>query len=74
MKLNVKKRENSLSAGQQQMASNIAMGIVARQRKLADWINKRTGRLSARHWLWLLVLFCVLFGGYSLYLLVSAFG
>ncbi|RZK13144.1 MAG: hypothetical protein EOO46_00505 [Flavobacterium sp.] len=44
------------------------------QRKLADYLNVKTRRLSNITLLLGLIIFCALFGSYLLYLLMSAFG
>ncbi|MGE6220377.1 hypothetical protein ACQKCH_11170 [Nubsella zeaxanthinifaciens] len=62
-----------LTPVQEKVAKRMAAGIVDRQRKLAGWLNYSTRKLTAKAWLILLAFFCLLFGGYCLYLLVIAF-
>lgn len=62
-----------LSDRQELLAEKLARRITDRQRQLADWLNLKTAGLSFNGWLLLLIGFCMLFGTYCLWLLVSAF-
>ncbi len=55
------------------LAQRIAEKITLGQRRLADQLNDRTQKFSARAWLFALIWFCLLTGGYFLYLLIMAF-
>ena len=68
-----KKRNRQLSAKQEKTAGKLADFILSSQRKAADYLNGRTAHLSALSRLLLLILFCVVFGSYCLYLLLQAF-
>ncbi|KIA92248.1 hypothetical protein OC25_17580 [Pedobacter kyungheensis] len=66
------KREKELENGQVRFAEKVAAGILGAQRRLADYLNRRTAGFSARRWRTLLLGFCLLFGSYTLYLLIAA--
>jgi len=66
------KGENSLPEGQVRLAERIAGKILRLQRYAADFLNMKTAKFSANQWWVMLVVFSLLFGGYSLYLLVEA--
>jgi len=66
------KREKALPEAQVRFAERIAGKILQTQRKAADYLNVRTAGVSAKTWRVSLVAFCLLFGGYSLYLLIAA--
>jgi len=72
VKLFAKSRAARLTARQEALAGRIAAGITGRQRRLANWLNGKTATLPARTWIFLLLGFCLSFGMYCLYLLVSA--
>ncbi|MCX2450039.1 hypothetical protein OQX61_02040 [Pedobacter sp. PLR] len=55
------------------LAHRIALWVLRRQRRLADWLNEKAENLEIRTKRLLLVLFCGVFGSYLLYLLFSAF-
>ncbi len=73
MKLFAKSSATSLTPKQEAMAGRLAQRLTRSQRRLADWLNGKTSGLSVRTWRLLLVLFCILFGTYCLYLLVAVF-
>lgn len=73
MKLFAKNRADSLTDKQEALAGCIAGRITQTQRRTADWLNGKTAGLPPKIWLLLLVLFCLCFGAYCLYLLVAAF-
>lgn len=52
----------------------LAGAIDKRQRKWAAWLGNKTDKLSQSVKLYSLVLFCFLFGGGSIYLIVNAIG
>ncbi|MGM9475264.1 hypothetical protein ACS5PU_02495 [Pedobacter sp. GSP4] len=66
------KRDKVLEHGQVLFAEKVAAAILGGQRKLADYLNRRTAGFSSWRWRVLLLGFCLLFGSYSLYLLVAA--
>jgi hypothetical protein len=55
------------------LAGRIAGAIIKRQRKLADWLERKTQYWNKASKLIALYLFCLLFGGLSLWLLMKAF-
>lgn len=73
MKLFTNSKEERLTSRQEALAGRIAGRITRTQRRTAEWLNRKTAGLSAKTWLLLLVLFCLAFGAYCLYLLVIAF-
>lgn len=48
--------------------------IDKRQRKWAIWLNGKAEKLSKNTKLYSLIIFCFLFGGFSIYIIVSAIG
>ncbi|SFS58360.1 hypothetical protein [Mucilaginibacter polytrichastri] len=68
-----RKRERALSQAQEQRAGKIAAALLARQRKTADYLNRRTELISGKNWMLLLIGFCTVFGSYCIYLLIKAF-
>jgi len=68
-----KKRVQQLSAGQEQRAGKIAGSILKGQRKAADYLNRKAAGMPGRRLLFLLIGFCLAFGGYCLYLLLRIF-
>lgn len=67
------KRWEKLSPRQDVLAAELAGRIVRNQRRLADWLNRKTAGLTVRGWLLILVAFCIAFGSYCLWLLAEAF-
>ncbi|ALL05623.1 hypothetical protein AQ505_09025 [Pedobacter sp. PACM 27299] len=55
------------------LVHRIALWVLRRQRRLADWLNEKAENLEIRTKRLLLVLFCGVFGSYLLDLLFSAF-
>lgn len=53
-------------------AQRIAGNIIGRQKRLAEYLNHKTGNLSQKFWLLALIFFCAAFGSYCLYLLGRA--
>ncbi|SMD01491.1 hypothetical protein [Pedobacter nyackensis] len=65
--------KDKLSNGQEQTAEKIADKIVKAQRKVADYLSSKTAGISVKTWRLLLIGFCILFGGYCIYLLAQVF-
>ena len=63
------KREKE-PARQDKIAKHVASHIVKVQYRLADYLNSRAKQLSEKILLMSLILFCVAFGGYCLYLIL----
>lgn len=61
-----------LSGKQEAVAQSIAERIITMQKSAADYLNAKTQGMSGSLWLLLLIGFCLAFGGYCLYLVVSA--
>lgn len=55
------------------LSSHIANYVNSRKRKLADYLNIRTRNVSGTALLFGLIVFCVAFGSYLIYLLANAF-
>lgn len=72
MRLFKRDYDKPLSQGQEMRARRIADGLIARQKRLADYLNAKTQGISGRSWLWLLIGFCLVFGCYCLRLVISA--
>lgn len=53
-------------------ARKIAGNIVAKQSRIADYLNTKTKDLPGKTLLIALIGFCVVFGSYCLYLLIGA--
>ena len=71
---NKKKQEPAgLSEAQNRIARNIVYRCIRWQAEWADWMQYNTELLSARGKVMVLSLFCLLAGGYSLYLIASSF-
>lgn len=54
------------------LTEKIAVGILSRQRKWADYLNARVVGCSFRSRLFVLVVFCLISGSYLIYLLISS--
>ena len=57
----------------ERLANRLAMAIVRRQLKIAGWLERKTQYWNRSSKLIALVVFCLLFGGFCLWLLVGAF-
>jgi len=66
------KGERKLAEGQERFAQRVATKIIRLQRRVADQLNARTAGFSVQRWRVMLFAFCLLLGGYSLYLLLTA--
>lgn len=66
------KAQKELPEAQVRLAERIAGEIIRAQRKAADYLNIRTAGFSIQRWRVMLLAFCLLFGGYSLYLVLEA--
>lgn len=66
------KGQKVLPESQVHLAQRIAGRILQSQRTTADYLNARTAGISLRSWRMILIAFCLLFGGYSLYLLLES--
>lgn len=55
------------------LAERVAGRIVRVQRRVAGWLDRKTQHWNKTSRLIALFLFCLLFGGFSLWLLISAF-
>lgn len=67
-------RKNSTSIGGDAIAEKIAQKIIDRQRRLANYLNKKTRNISGKIWMAILIGFCTSFGCYCIFLLIRALG
>jgi len=65
-------RHRVLTGRQERLAERMAAGILRRQARVADELNRRTQYWNRSSKLIALFLFCLVFGGISLYLLLMA--
>lgn len=72
MRLYKKSGKVPLTSAQHAVAQRIAEKLISRQKRLADYLNAKTERISGKGWLILLMGFCLLFGSYCLYLVTAA--
>jgi hypothetical protein len=73
MKLFKNKRKNWLQSGQNNfLVGKLQSAVISRQTKIAAWLNRKTQHWNRASKLIALLLFCCLFGGCSLYLLIRA--
>ena len=68
-----KKNKNLHSDAQDRIANGIVLKCMRIQSKWADYLQGKTERLSSRVKKYGLIGFCVLFGGFSLYLTINGF-
>lgn len=55
------------------LTAHLASYIESHQRKLADWLNARTNGISNQSLRYSLIIFCMVIGGYLVYVLACAF-
>jgi hypothetical protein len=71
MKFNLSAKSKKYASGRQNhLAVKIAGLILHMQRRIATTCNRRTAHLSPLQWLYLLVLYCLAFSAYCLWLLL----
>jgi hypothetical protein len=61
-----------LTDRQEKLAGQVAAAIVRRQTQVANYLNRKTAYWNRSAKITALVLFCLAFGGISLYLLIKA--
>ena len=67
-----KKRSNpALNEAQERIAGNIVHRFLQGQKRGADWMQDKAERLPGKGKLAILLLFCLLAGGYSIYLVIA---
>ncbi|MFN0293464.1 hypothetical protein [Pedobacter helvus] len=66
-------RKNKERKTQGTLTDHISVYLNCRQRKVADWLNGKTAGVSRKSLIYGLVFFCLLFGSYLIYVLISAF-
>ena len=65
-------KNRALTARQEKAAGRIAAALIRRQTQAAGYLNRKTQYWNGTSKLIALILFCLLFGGFCLYLLISA--
>lgn len=55
------------------LTDHIAAYMESRQRKIADWLNKKASGISGQKMRYLLIAFCLIVGSYLIYILLQAF-
>ncbi|HEY8929586.1 MAG TPA: hypothetical protein VIM55_10375 [Mucilaginibacter sp.] len=68
----MKKRNTPLTNQQERLAGRIALAIIRRQARIADYLNRKTAYWDKRSKLIALALFSLAFGGLSLYILLTS--
>jgi len=68
-----RKRKQDTQPAESSIAKGAASIYLRMQTRWAKWMEKRTESFSRGNWTLLLILFVLLTGGYSTYLLVSSF-
>jgi len=72
MSLFVKRKESGDSPAGDAVAHQIAGNLISGQKRVAGFLNSHTAHLPKRIWLYALVIFCLVFGGYCFWLLIGA--
>lgn len=68
-----RKRQQADSGIGSQWRVKLGVWVRARERELADYLNRKTVNLSSKCWLLLLISFCAGVGGYLLHLIRGIF-
>ena len=67
-----KKRSNpAVNEAQEKIAGNLVHSFLQGQKRWADWMQDKAERLPRKGKLAILLLFCLLAGGYSIYLVIA---
>ncbi len=67
-----KRKRRPLTGRQERLAARVALAIVRRQTRVAGYLNRKTAYWNKSSKIIALVLFSLVFGGLSLYLLIKA--
>ena len=67
-----RRKRRELTARQERFAGKVALTIIQKQTRLANYLNRKTQYWNKTSKITALVLFCLVFGGLSLYLLIKA--
>ena len=65
-------RHRVLTDRQERLAARVAANLIRRQTKIANYLNRKTQYWNKSSKVIALILFCLAFGGVSLYLLIKA--
>ncbi len=68
-----RRKQRPISPRAAEMAERWAAAILSRQRRIADWLYRKTAYWDKRSKLIALFLFCLVFGSLSLWLFMQAF-
>lgn len=55
------------------LTDHVGAYMESRQRKLADWLNRKASGISSQKMRYLLIVFCLVVGSYLMYILLQAF-
>lgn len=66
------KREKKTDSTSDAVAEKIAGSIMAKQRRVADYLNNKMEKFTRNTITNVLIIFCVAFGAYCAYLLISS--
>jgi len=64
-------RKQQQAETQDTITGRMAVYLERRQRKIANWMNRKTANLSRQDLFFALIIFCSAFGGYLLWLLLD---
>jgi hypothetical protein len=67
-----KPKNKPLTAGQEKFAAQMGIAIIHRQTQMATYLNRKTQYWNRASKITALVIFCLVFGGISIYLLLKA--
>ncbi|MEJ2881503.1 hypothetical protein [Pedobacter sp. GR22-6] len=67
------KQKTPLNRGESSIAAHLSAKVLRAQRRLANYLNRKTARMNAQDWMLVLIGFCLLLGSYCLYLLMQVF-
>lgn len=65
-------RNKALTVRQEKLAERVALGIVRKQTRIANYLNRKTQHWNRASKIIALILFSLVFGGVSVYLLIKA--
>lgn len=66
-------KEKTLSPKAAAFAERVANGIIRKQTKIADGLNRKTQHWNRASKIVALLLFCIVFGGLCLYFIIKSF-
>lgn len=66
-------RKRTPERTQNTWSGRINQSVIKRQHKIADYLNRKASFLSAKALIFLLIIFCIVYGTYCLRLIFNAF-